>query len=67
MNKWKTLIGLKRTDRLLYTGMRNMDTIPITFEKKVAEYLEYNLIMEKNKNKTTQKAKAKQSICNGNA
>lgn len=47
--------------------MRNVDTTPITFEKKVAEYLEYNLIMEKNKNKTTKKAKAKQSICNGNA
>lgn len=39
----------------------------IKFEKKVAEQLEYNLIMEKNKNKTTKKAKAKQSICNGNA
>lgn len=47
--------------------MRNVDNTPITFEQKVAEYLEYNLIMEKNKNKTTKKAKAKQSICNGNA
>lgn len=33
LNKWNTLIWLKRTDRFLYTDMRNVDTTPITFEK----------------------------------
>lgn len=35
LNKWNTLIWLKRTDRFLYTGMRNMDTIPLNLKRKL--------------------------------